>query len=249
MEGLKEVKLEKDEEEENLQEVRERRLLIDKYDSWIIEELKPFLGQRIIEIGCGLGNLLRHLTDREAVIGIEPSSEIVMEMKQKFANHENISVHNYSITDPSVLSLKEMDFDTAVSLNVFEHIDDDQLAMQHTALLLKPGGYFVLIVPAHPWLYGTMDRSIGHYRRYTKVLAKEKLERAGLRVVHQKFLNSLGAIGWFVNGHLLQYKVPPSGQLRILNKFIPFLKAAEQAYSPPFGISLMTIAQKNGDAS
>ncbi|MBC7076794.1 MAG: methyltransferase domain-containing protein [Synergistales bacterium] len=232
-----------------LQAVRERRLLIDEYDSWLVEELRPFLGQRVIEVGCGLGNLLKHFVDRELVVGIETSPETVTEAKRKFAGFENVSIYEYSITDQSVLALQEMKFDSAVSLNVFEHIEDDELAMQHTALLLKPSGYFVLIVPAHQWLYGTMDSSIGHYRRYTKALAKEKLEKTGFRIVHQKYLNTLGAIGWFVNGRFLRRNVPPSGQLRMFNKIVPILKAVERVFTPPFGISLITVAQRKSEVN
>ena len=234
-------------DEQAMQAVRERRLLIDEYDSWLVEELRPFLGQRVIEVGCGLGNLLKHFIDRELVIGIETCSETVMEVKRKFADFGNVLICEYSITDPSVLALQEMRFDSAVSLNVFEHIQDDELAMHHTALLLRPSGHFVLIAPAHQWLYGTMDSSIGHLRRYTKALAKEKLEKAGFRIVHQKYLNTLGAIGWFVNGRLLRRTVPPSGQLRIFNAIVPILKAAERAFPPPFGISLMTVAQRKAE--
>lgn len=234
-------------DEKALQAVRERRLLIDEYDFWLIEELRPFLGQRVIEVGCGLGNLLKHFIDRELVTGIETSSETVAEVKQKFAGFGNVSIFEYSITNPSVLTLQEMEFDSAVSLNVFEHIEDDELAMRHTGLLLKPNSYFVLIVPAHQWLYGTMDSSIGHYRRYTKDQAKEKLEKTGFKIVQQKYLNTLGAIGWFVNGRLLRRTVPPSGQLRMFNKIVPLLKMAERAFPPPFGISLMTVAQRKAE--
>jgi SAM-dependent methyltransferase len=231
-------------DEEALQTVRETRLLIDEYDSWLVEEIKPFLGQRLIEIGCGLGNLMKHFADRELVIGIEPSAETVAEVTGKFAGFGNIRIYEHSITDSSVLALQAMGLDSAVSLNVFEHIEDDELAMRHTAQLLQPGGYFVLIVPAHQWLYGTMDSSIGHYRRYSKAMAKEKLERAGFTVTRQKYLNTVGAAGWFVNGRLLKSKVPPSGQLRLFNKIVPLLKTVERLLPPPFGISLITVAQR-----
>ena len=231
-------------DEEALQTVRKTRLLIDEYDCWLIEELRQYLGQRVLEIGCGLGNMLRHFTDLELVIGIDNSPETVELAKQKFVDFNNVLIHEYSITDPSVLALREKRLDTAVSLNVFEHIEDDELAMRHTALLLEPNGYFLMIVPAHQLLYGTMDVSIGHYRRYTKEMAKSKLEKSGFKVKYQKYLNALGAIGWFVNGHLSRQKVPTAGQLRAFNKIVPVLKLVDRAFPPPFGISLMIVAQR-----
>jgi hypothetical protein len=54
----------------------------------------------------------------------------------------------------------------------------------------------------------------------------------------------VGALGWFVNGQLLRRRVPPSGQLRMLNLVMPFLQTVESRISPPFGVSLLSIAQK-----
>lgn len=236
-------------DEDALQAVRESRLLINQYDAWLVDEFEPFIGQRVIEIGCGLGNMLQHFVDRDLVIGIETSNDTVVDAKKRMAQYGNVAVCEQSITNPSVLDLMEYRFDSAISVNVFEHIEDDELAMRNTGKLVESGGYFVLIVPAHQWLYGTMDKSIGHYRRYTKLAARQKLEKAGFRVVRQKYVNLLGAVGWFVNGRLLRKRVPPDGQLRLLNTLVPTIRAVERMVSPPFGISLMTIAQRVSDAS
>jgi SAM-dependent methyltransferase len=230
-----------------LQAVREGRLLIDRYDAWLFEEFKPYLGRRIIEIGCGLGNLTRHFLDCDLAVGIDTSDHSVAEVQRRYAGHANVEAFDLSITDPQVLALMEKRFDTAVSLNVFEHIEDDELALRHTWHLLQPGaGTLILIVPAHPWLYGTMDRSIGHYRRYTKSTLGRKLERLGFRVLHQKYINALGALGWLVNGRILRRTVPPTGQLQTFNALVPSLQRLESLLPPPFGISLLAIAKKVG---
>lgn len=228
-----------------LQAVREGRLLIDRYDAWLFEEFKPYLGRRIFEIGCGLGNLTGHFLDSDLVVGIDTSDDSVADVKRRFAGHPNVQAFSLSITDPQVLGLMDMRFDTAVSLNVFEHIDDDELALHHTCKLLQPGvGTLILIVPAHSWLYGTMDSSIGHYRRYTKSTLGRKLEQSGFRVVHQKYINVLGALGWFVNGRILKRTVPPTGQLKTFNMLVPSLQRVETLLPPPFGISLLAVAKK-----
>ena len=232
-------------DEEALQIVRETRLLIDQYDAWLYDEFTPYVGQRIIEVGCGLGNLLRHLASREMVVGIEPSAETVVEVQRAFANTPSVRIVCGSITDPSILSLSDYGFDTAISLNVFEHIDDDELAMANTHDLLQPQGRFVLIVPAHAWLYGTMDRSIGHYRRYTKRMLSEKMARAGFEMVQLKYINLLGALGWWLNGRLLHRSVPPVGQLELFNRIVPGLRAIEGLGEVPFGISVMAVGKRN----
>jgi SAM-dependent methyltransferase len=227
-----------------LQEVRERRLLIDRCDGWLFDEIEPFLGQRILEVGCGLGNLTRHLLERELVVGIDLSADSVTRVSARFSARPNVRAVTYDITDPSVLGLARFGFDTAISLNVLEHIEDDLLALRHMQQLLCPGGRLIAIVPAHGWLYGSMDRSIGHYRRYTREDLAHKMRAAGFHIEVQKYLNALGTLGWFVNGRVLKQQVPPKGQLRLFNLVVPFARAVECLVPLPFGLSLLSVARR-----
>jgi hypothetical protein len=89
-----------------------------------------------------------------------------------------------------------------------------------------------------------MDRAIGHYRRYTKASARQLFRRLGFRVEKQKYVNVLGALGWFVNGRILKQQVPPTNQLRLLNRIVPVLRFLENTLPPPVGISLLTVARR-----
>ena len=128
----------------------------------------PTSVKRILEIGCGLGNLARYLTDRELYVGTDVSSESVATVVETFSSHPNMRAYVADVTDSTFTELAHFNFDTVISLNVFEHIEDDVLALQNTRKVLQPDGKLILVVPAHDSLYGTMDRSIGHYRRYSK---------------------------------------------------------------------------------
>jgi SAM-dependent methyltransferase len=233
-------------DEAAMQAVREGRLLIDRYDAWLFRKIEPYLGRRVLEIGCGLGNMSRRLlaSRRDLIVAIDTSAESVAAVRQQFAAHPNLRAVVYSITAPEVLALQSDNFDSAVSLNVFEHIEDDVLALRQTRQLLQPEGRLVLIVPAHEWLYGTMDRSIGHYRRYTKESLRGKLEETGFRVVRQAYVNLLGAMGWWLHGRVLRHKTPPAGQLRLFNALVPYWTALEDRAAPPFGISVLSIAER-----
>ena len=124
-------------------QVRERRLLLDRCDEWLFEEIEPFVGQRVLEVGCGLGNLTRHLLNRDLAVGIDISPESVLEIGRRYADRVNVQAVVYDITDPSVLDLAHHRFDTTISLNVLEHIGDDVLALKHMARLVRPGGYLL----------------------------------------------------------------------------------------------------------
>ena len=231
-------------DEQSLQRVRQGRLLISRYDDWLFDEFQSFLGQRILEIGCGLGNLLSRFTDRQLVIGIETSEAAVLETRQRFQDFRNIHVLAKDITQPDIFMLGDLYIDTIISLNVFEHLEYDELALRNCMKLLQPRGYLILIVPAHQFLYGEMDRSIGHYRRYSKSSLHKKLERAGFGVISQKYLNMVGAMGWWFNGCFLSKRTPPDGQLKLFNTIVPILRAMENMGGAPFGISLLSISQK-----
>lgn len=227
-----------------LHDVRQSRLLLNRFDDWLFEEVEAWVGQRVVEIGCGLGNHLQHLLDRELVCGFDVSPEAVAEVRQRFAGCPNLDALVMDITDADVREVGERRFDTALSVNVFEHIEDDELAIKHTRELLQPGGHFILVVPAHPCLYGPMDSSIGHYRRYTQGSAREKLERSGFQTIQQKYVNMLGALGWWVNGRVLRRHVPPRGQLRFLNRIVPWLRFIENRVPAPFGVSLLSVGRR-----
>jgi SAM-dependent methyltransferase len=231
-------------DEKALEEVRQSRLLMNQFDDWLFEEFKHYVGRRVLEIGCGLGNHFEHFLDKERLVGFDLSSDTVLKVQQQFAEKPNVRVLVASITDPGVLALREERFDTVFSLNVFEHIEDDQLALQHTCQLLQHGGTVILIVPAHQWLYGPMDLSIGHFRRYTKKMARQKLEQAGFQIETQKYINMLGAFGWLVNGRVFRRRVPPRGQLRLLNEIIPICRRIERHCPAPFGVSLLSVARR-----
>lgn len=233
-----------DYDEQALEAVRVGRLLIDRYDAWLFGEFSPYLGQRVLEVGCGLGNQIRHLTGRDLVVGIDLASSSVERVQQDYKDYPNIHAYTYSITDPAVLALSENGFDSALSLNVLEHVEDDQLALQHIYQMLKPGGKLILVLPAHMALYGTMDTSIGHYRRYNREFLRARLEKAGFRVLKDKYVNTVGAMGWWFNGRVLKKTVPPSGQLKLFNVIVPVLKTAEQIIPPPFGITVLSISEK-----
>jgi SAM-dependent methyltransferase len=227
-----------------LQQVRERRLLLDQVDRWLLEEISPFLGQRVLEVGCGLGNLTAHLLDRELVVGIDVSAESVRQLQTQYSSYANFQAVVGDITDSQILELGRFAFDTVLSLNVLEHIADDELALQNMAQLLQPGGRLILIVPAHDRLYGSMDRAIGHYRRYSIQTMERHFETVHFRMVYRKYINALGALGWLINGRLLGQNVPPVGQLRLLNAVVAVEKWIERKVPAPFGTSLLAIAEK-----
>ena len=227
-----------------LQKVREDRLLIDEVDTWLYEEITPYLGSRMLEVGCGMGNFVEYLKDREFYMGTDVSVYSVTHIQEIYRGFPNVQARVVDVVDDAFRKLVEFKFDTVFSLNVFEHVADDLRALKNAFHVLQPGGKIIIVVPAHAWLYGTIDCSIGHYRRYGKNDIEQLFAKTGFALLKLKYINALGALGWLVSGRVLHNTTPPSGQLRLFNRLVPLLKAVERKIPVPFGISLLTVAKK-----
>ncbi|MFQ5923188.1 MAG: class I SAM-dependent methyltransferase [Anaerolineales bacterium] len=225
-----------------LDEVRKSRLLISQLDEWIVALIEPYLGARIIEIGCGHGNIIRHFSDRELVIGIDIDEPSVTFVNSAFGLSGNTQAYVGDVNGPEFLDFAKFECDTAISLNVLEHIEDDELSLRQIRKILSPGGRLILVLPAHEFLYGSMDRSIGHFRRYTRQSLGRKLAKAGLEVQFQEYVNPIGAVGWLVNGRALKRTVPPQAQLRMFNHLMPVISKLGNVTRGGFGLSLMSVS-------
>lgn len=84
-----------------LDEVRKSRLLISQLDEWLGGLIKPYLGSRVIEIGCGHGNILRHLTDRELVVGVDVDQRSVDFVNSEFRSTGCVRARVCDVTSPS----------------------------------------------------------------------------------------------------------------------------------------------------
>lgn len=216
-----------------------------KYNMWLFQQFEPFLGQRILEMGAGMGNITHFLLDRELVVATDISEKYIHDLKQEFSGFSNVKVALLDFTDRKSVDgfSKAENIDTIVSTNVLEHIEDDHMAISGCFNILQPGGHLILLVPAHSVLYSKMDKNLRHFRRYNIASLRKVISDGGFRILYERYLNVLGAIGWFINGRVLGRNLIPSRQVRLFD-FIVKLLAWEKFIKPPFGLSILLVAEK-----
>jgi len=117
---------------------------------------------RVLEAGCGTGGNLYHLKRRGQVSAFEPHPDGIEIAR---ARHPDVAIESGSL--PDLLPFDEGSFDLVAALDVLEHIEDDAGAFAALMRLVKPGGYVVITVPTHPFLWGSHDRRLHHIRRYS----------------------------------------------------------------------------------
>ncbi|MGE0615706.1 MAG: class I SAM-dependent methyltransferase [Bacteriovoracia bacterium] len=128
-------------------------------------------------------------------------------------------------------------FDFVYSLNVLEHIEHDLEALRQLKSRLKPGGTFYFYVPAFNVLFSSMDRKVGHFRRYTKSGLIRVATEAGLKVERAGYVDSVG----FLVALLFRFignddgEINP-GMLKIYDRFVfPVSRVLDFLCRPFFG--------------
>jgi SAM-dependent methyltransferase len=214
------------------------------YFAWQGRMALKELGQRVVEVGCGVGNFTGLLLDRELVVALDIEAKCVEELRARYPDRPNL--HVLCGDAGSVLSdLGRFRPDSFVCMNVLEHIADDRKALAAMAAMLPPEGVIVLLVPAFEALYGPIDFNLGHYRRYTRRSIVELAQSAGLVVKTARYVNAAGFIGWWANSRLFRRQAHSGKQIRFFDRFvIPIMSRIESGIPPLFGQSLFVVLRK-----
>lgn len=214
------------------------------YNQWLFGMARPYLKGKILEIGCGIGTFTKLLLKTtDAVSCIDTESEYIEEVQKR------LPIKNAYVGDITNLTTfwNGKLYDSIFCSNVLEHINDDELALRNMHHILKKEGYLVLIVPAHQFLYNSLDYCLEHKRRYGLNSLKIKCRKSGFTVIRSRYLNFTGTFGWFLNGNILGRQVISGNHLGLYDKIVPILRLLESFFSAPFGLSVLLVLKKPTD--
>lgn len=141
----------------------------------LIGRLEP-APKQILEVGCGVGDLLRVLPDRYSVAGVEFASGTLARARKLVG--AQVDLRQGSILDLPIPSESQ---DLCICLEVLEHIEDDVRAVRELHRVLRPGGVVVASVP-YTYYWRPYRRWIGHFRHYTASTFSKLLQDAGFSV-------------------------------------------------------------------
>lgn len=210
------------------------------YNKWTLSKFKEFLKGEILEIGCGIGNFTSTLSNYGKVTAVDIDKVIV----KKFEDRKNPDISiGYGDIEKGEFFFDKKKFDSIICINVLEHIQNDIKALDNIFELLQNGGNLVLLVPIYSFLYGEIDREIGHFRRYNPNILIEKMRKMGFEIISYRKLNFIGAIGWFISGKILKNKQISENKIKMFNLISPLLYL-EDLVEPPVGTSILIIARK-----
>jgi SAM-dependent methyltransferase len=137
-------------------------------------------GCQILDLGCGTGAVSKELQTIGQTTGLDFSVQAL-----DFCRGRSLSRLIQGTAES--LPFAADAFDAIVSLDVFEHLPNDDAAFHESFRVLAPGGILVLSVPAFRSLWGPHDVALHHFRRYRRSEVSAKLRSAGFDVARNSY--------------------------------------------------------------
>ena len=192
-----------------------------RFNKWMADTIRPYVGKRVLEIGAGIGNLTRHLASRRElyVVG-DIDEEHLARLKTRFHHRSNLHVCTCDLTNPADFAPFQESMDSVVCLNVLEHVDDDMQGLRNIHSALKPGGRAIILVPHGQEIFGTLDVALGHYRRYKHAELQERMESTGFVVDRILEFNRISRPSWYVAGRIFKQTTLRPMQLKLFDRLV-----------------------------
>lgn len=228
-----------------------------RYQRWLYDSVRPYLGKRILELGSGIGNLSQHLPVRERLILSDIEPLLLKELRTKIPDLPDVSIKLVNPAESFSDTFAGENLDTVVSFNVLEHIEDDVAIVRDLLRMLReskaPGPKrIVTLVPAHQFAFGNIDREFGHFRRYSRRSFRQLLDKAAgqeRKKLHFKsfYLNLPALLAWWLNGRVRGKAKIGAGNMDLFEKLCPVIRPLDtflhQTLRVPFGNSLVTVIE------
>lgn len=150
----------------------------------LVSSLKQNDSFRILDAGCGTGQMTKHLAAIGDAFGLDSAAEAVT-----FAQSRGVGrLVRGSITAPP---FADGSFDCVLALDVIEHVDDDMGILTSLFHVIKPGGHLIITVPAFDALWSEHDEINHHKRRYRAPQLRLLIQEAGFDIERVTYCNTV----------------------------------------------------------
>lgn len=220
-----------------------------QYLSWLAHTIRPYLGDSVLEVNAGIGNLSGRLMARRILyVAAEKDPLHLHALRNRFLRTPNVVVQKVDPAEPRDFAAMDGCFDTVLCLNVLEYLEDPAAALRSLRAALKSGGRIVLLVPQGPALFGDIDRSMGHKRRYSLEAAVEAIESQGFEIERAWGFNKAGAPPWWLYGRVTGSRRINKLTLKVFDKTVWLWRRIDR-FMPWNGLSLIVVGRKTAAAA
>ena len=214
---------------------------VHNWKSYWSSQVRPFLKGDILEVGAGIGSNTQLLdpggTGRW--VCLEPDPRLACQMQQRM--EAGARRRKYECASGTLASVVGQEFDSIIYIDVLEHIEHDREELRRAASHLRPGGYIIVLSPAHQRLFTPFDAAVGHFRRYNRTTLRA-ITPPDLRLVRMRYLDVVGLSASTANLLFLKQSMPKKEQLDLWDRrMIPISRVADKLLLYSAGKSILAI--------
>ncbi len=229
------------------QNVQSLQGVVNRYYRWNLGVFPIQKGKRILDLGCGPGlyfhEIMRYSPD--LYLAADYSWDFLARTRVLFGTRTNCRACQLNLTDdvlPEAITSEKLDY--VICLDVLEHIQDDEKALQNIRRIVTVTGtpLVFLRVPALQFCFGRNDEAVGHFRRYSAESLGALLAKCGFTVRRLRYQNLSGILPWYVVGKVAKRSLAVSQyEGRLFDRLVPLLRFVENVVPPPLGLSLYCV--------
>ncbi len=224
--------------------------LLSNYYLWYYDLLKEYLGDRIIDFGCGTGIILSTIHSRKnynLLVGVDISKFNIDYNLMKGVEKVELYCADFNDLDFSILIKKNID--TIFLLDVLEHIDSDVEFLEKIYFNMPKGAKLIIKVPNAQFMFNELDKASGHFRRYSKGELNRKCKQVGFNNISLRYMNLVGGLVYLTKKikkteNATFSETYSDKKLKIINKLIPSFQCIDKINVFPFGLSILGVYEK-----
>ena len=218
-----------------------------RYAAHLFELFRPYVGRRVLEVGCGIGTMSERLAGvADRVLGIEPNPSCAVQVREHMRAEPKFSLRECLLEDCDPVELASHRFDTVFCVNVLEHIEDDvgragHVHARRAAWRPRAGlgaGGAGRLRPAR--------RRAGASPPLHQARPCRRRSRAReLEIVSLRYTNPIGLIGWMYNAHVGKSTTHSPMQIKLFETLVaPWALPLDRLIPPPVGLSLVAVGRR-----
>ncbi len=214
-----------------------------RFNRWLAAAIAPELGDRVLELGAGIGSISIWLVPRDRYVAGEVNPDHFHYLENLTRGKPYMEVARIDVGSAADFSALDGRFDTVLCLSAIERAEDPVAALRNIATVLSADGRVLLYVPHKQRRFCSLDQALGRRRRYDREQLAAQLEAAGLELVSARDFNRAGVPGWWWNGKLLRRRRFGRLQLKLFDLSVPWLRHVDR-WLPWSGLGLIAVARK-----
>ena len=215
-----------------------------KFNRWMADTIRPYVGEKVLEIGAGMGNLTRQFCKgRKHYWATDINAEHLNRLRNRLQNRPGLELSLCDLSRGADFNAFAGKADTVICLNVLEHMEFDLECARNMYRALEAGGRAIVLVPHGQEIFGQLDVVLGHYRRYSHEQLEQVLEQAGFEVERILSFNRISRPSWYVKAVVLKQSRIARYQIKIFDQLVWLWRRIDR-YLPWHPTSVIAIARK-----